>query len=308
MAVWQLFAACVAVALVALFVLRIVRFRRRSELADLLLTIPIPVLGFLVYAASPGRMPEFNLLTWLATALTVLGLFPVFIGGRAIRALMSATVNAAELRNANRYVLVARAFLALGISGYVGMFEPWFGIANLALLTAWVAIWIPTKWRRLDYQATADIAAPPSSVFAFLVEPLNWKAYQVDLESVEVSPPGPLQVGSEVTTRRKFSMTTAPSKPAPELLESRAVITSLVPGESFTAAGGDGSTSMTEVQTSTAGSRLSVRARGVIPFSSALLGLALEAPPAVAVRRQTTMRSLERLGQALGAGKAGQSL
>lgn len=299
MAVWQLFAACVAVALVALGVLRIVRSRRHTEIVDVLLTIPIPALGFLLYAVAPGRMPELTVLTWLATGLIVIGIFPVFISRRAIQALTSAMVNATDVTNANRYILAARAFLALGISGYVAMFEPWFGIANVALLVVWVAVWIPRRWRRLGYEVTVDIAAPPSSVFAFLVEPSNWKTYQVDLESVVVNPPGPLRVGSEVTTRRTFALNAVPAKSMPAVIESRAVITSIVPGISFTSATADGSTGMTEVRQSGSGTRLTLGANGTTPFTSAILGLALEMPRALAVRRQTTMRSLENLGHAL---------
>jgi hypothetical protein len=173
------------------------------------------------------------------------------------------------------------------------------------LLMAWAAVWIPNRWRRLTWEVNADIAAPSASVFAFLLEPSNWKAYQVDLVSFEASPPGPLAVGTKVTTLRKLAMNTAPSRPMPGFLKSRAVITSLVPSHSFTATFADGSTSKTEVQQSDEGSRVSVRADGVVAFTSALLGLALEAPFAIAVRRETTMRSLDRLGQALAAGTAG---
>ncbi len=297
MAVWRLFAAFIAIALFAVATWRIVRIRRRSELAGLLLEIPVPALGFLVFATAGGRMPELGLLTVLATLLIVIGIFPVFISRRAIHLLTAATVDAAGVTTANRYLLAARACLVLGISGYVAIFEPWFGVANLVLAAAWVAARIPERWQRLGYEVSSEVPAAPASVFAFLVDPSNWPAFQVDLESVVANPQGPLTVGSEVVTRRVFAYSAAP------------VITSLVPGTSFTAAGADGSSSTTEVQPSATGSRVSVRAQGVTAFTSALLGLALEVPQAIAIRRQTTMQSMERLGPALArsaAGAAGQ--
>jgi hypothetical protein len=304
-AVWRLFAAFIAVALFAVATWRIVRIRRRSELAGLLLEIPVPALGFLYSAIAGGRMPELDLLTVLATLLIVIGIFPVFISRRAIHLLTAATVDAGGVTTANRYVPAARACLVLGISGYVAIFEPWFGVANLVLAAAWVAAWIPKRWRRLGYEVSVDVPAAPASVFAFLVDPSNWPAFQVDLESVVANPQGPLTVGSEVVTRRVFAYSAAPAKSMPASLESHAVITSLLPGTSFTAAGADGSSSTTEVQPSGSGSRVSVRAQGVTPFTSALLGLALEAPQAIAIRRQTTMQSMERLGEALARSGAG---
>ena len=305
MAVWQLFAAIIAVALFGVATWRIVRIRRRSELAGLGLEIPIPALGFLFFAIAGGRMPELDLLAVLATLLIVIGIFPVFIGRRTIQALTAATLDSDEVTRANRYVLAARACLVMGISGYVSIFEPWFGAANLLLVSAWVAAWIPERWRRLGYEVRGEVPAAPASVFAFLVDPSNWPAFQVDLQSVSANPQGPLTIGSEVVTRRVFASSAAPAKSMPASLESHAVIASLVPGTSFTTAGAYGSSSTMEVQPSGAGSRVSVPAHWVMPLTSALLGLALEAPLAIEVRRQTTMRSIERLGQAL-AGAPGQ--
>jgi hypothetical protein len=48
------------------------------------------------------------------------------------------------------------------------------------------------------------------------------------------------------------------------------------------------------------GTRVIWRFDWVLPFTDALLGLALEMPRAIAMRRETSLRSLERLDEVIG--------
>lgn len=52
--------------------------------------------------------------------------------------------------------------------------------------------------------SAVDIAAPRARVYLFIADPLNWPAYQEDLESVEVKPPGRLAAGSVVTATQRY--------------------------------------------------------------------------------------------------------
>ena len=65
---------------------------------------------------------------------------------------------------------------------------------------------------------------------------------------------------------------------------------------SFTAVTLDGAgIATTEVQATNSKTLLTVRSQALVPFTDALLGLALEMPTALTARREMSLRNFERL-------------
>jgi hypothetical protein len=297
---WQLFAAAIAFALIFIGAVALRKNRRPTQIWFVLLAVPIPTAGLIVFALHPGPPPEISLVTWISSFAVALGIYPTFYGRRAMRTWQSATVTPADVTFVNRYSLAASLCFVLGVSGCVFMFEPWFGLANLVAIVVWVAIWIPTRWRTRRFETSAEIRAMPEATFRFLIEPSNWVRYQTDLEAVTAHPDGPLALGTEFTIRRSVAGRSSASSPWPRSVEARHRITAMT-SRSFTAVMiGRSDTSTTEVQSVESGTRVIWRFDWVLPFTDALLGLALEMPRAIAMRRETSLRSLERLDEVIG--------
>jgi len=294
---WQLFAAAIAVALVIGAALALRKTRRPSQVAFVLLVTPVPTAGLLLFALLPGSPPEVTWLTWISSLLVALGLYPAFYGRRALQEWPSSTLTPVHLTFVNRHVVVARACLVLGISGYVFMFEPWFAVANVAATVIWVAIWIPEGWRLKKYETSAEIRATPEAVFRFLIDTSNWVRYQAGLEAVTATPDGPLTLGSEYTTRR--SLVTDPPPLAPVSVEQRFKVIAMT-DRSFTAVvpGQQGRAGF-ELQSVQAATRLTARSEWLLPFSDAILGYALEMEAAIDARRQVMLQDFKRLDELL---------
>ena len=294
MLIWQIFAGGAALLLLARALL-VVRSSRRASQVVLALLFAIPAAGFALYSVWPGPPPELTWLTWLSTLLIVLGLYPAFYGRSALRRWGSETVTRHYLTFANRHVLASRTSLGLGLSGYVSMFEPWFGIACLAAIAMWFVVWIPVRWRTVKFEVSAEIAAAPEVTFGFLIDPSNWHRYLTEVEAVSTDPPGTLEVGSEIMARQRFPTDASKPGSGSGSLEERSRITAMT-GTSFTQMSlyGVGITT-TEVLASHEKSLLTVRSQGIVAFTDALLGLALEMPTALAARREMSLRNFERL-------------
>ena len=303
MLIWQIFAGGVALVLVARALILLRKSRRASQVV-LALLFAIPAAGFALYSVWPGPPPEATWVTWLSTVFVVLGLYPAFYGRRALRRWGSETVTRHYLTFVNRYVLAARAFLAVGLSGYVFMFEAWFGIACLAATALWVVVWIPVRWRAVRFEVSAEIAAAPAVTVGFLVDPSNWHRYLTDLESVSTDPTGPLAMGSEITARQRFPTDASKPGSGSGSVEERSRITAIT-DTSFTAMTLDGAgVTTTEVHAINGKTLLTVRSQAHVPFTDALLGLALEMPAALAARRDRSRRNFERLNEVLGESSA----
>jgi len=303
MLIWQIFAGGVALVLVARALTLLRRSRRASQVV-LALLFAIPAAGFALYAVWPGPPPELTWVTWLSTLLIVLGLYPAFYGRSALRRWGSETVTRHYLTFANRHVLASRAFLVLDLSGYVWMFEPWFGVACLAATALWVVVWIPVRWRTVRFEVSAEIAAAPEVTFGFLIDHSNWHRYLTEVEAVTTDPPGTLAVGSEITARQRFPTDAGKPGSGSGSLEERSRITAMT-DTSFTAVTLDGvGITTTEVQAKNAKTLLTVKSQAHVPFTDALLGLVLEMPTALAARRDRSRRNFERLNAVLGESSA----
>jgi len=253
----------------------------------------------LFFLIQPGLAPELSLLTWISTFLVVLGLYPAFYGRRALQDWRSESVTTARITFVNRHIVVARYCLVLGVSGYVAQFEPWFGVANLAANAVWVAIWIPKRWRAKEFGVSAGVRADPETTFRFLIDPSNWTRYQSDLEAVIAHPEGPLGLGSEFTTRRRFATASSGSPPTPTSLEAHFKVIAMT-SKSFTAGLlGRGDRSTTDVQKSGFATRVTGRGYWLLPVTDALLGHALEMQTSLKARTATSLQNYRRLDEIL---------
>jgi hypothetical protein len=63
--IWQLFAGIAATALLATTIRLPRKSRRPSQILLVLLLVPIPAAGFVLYAIDPGPLPSVTLATWL---------------------------------------------------------------------------------------------------------------------------------------------------------------------------------------------------------------------------------------------------
>jgi hypothetical protein len=297
--IWQLFAGVLALALIVMGAVVLRTSRRPSRVVFVLQVVPIPAAGFLYFVLQAGAGPELTLLTWISTFLVVFGLFPAFYSRRALQDWRSTVVTPAHVTFVNRHVLAARICLVLGASGYVFMFEPWFGIANLAGNALWVAMWIPKRWRAKTYEVSAEVRHSPERVLHVLFDPSYWMRYQVDLEAVTAYPAGPLAVGSEFTTRRTFSGSSTEASTLTGSSETRYRVTAMTASALTTVILDGGGTVTTEVERAGPAARVTARAGWRVSVVSAILGQALETKAAIASRREVSLRSYQKLDDLL---------
>jgi hypothetical protein len=299
---WQLFAAGIALFLIARGALNLRQSRRLTEVAFVLLLVPIPTAGFILFALHPGLAPELSLLTWVSSFLVVLGLYPAFYGRHALQDWRSSTVTPARITFVNRYILVARSCFVLGVSGYVSMFEPWFGIANLVATALWVAIWIPERWRVRKFEISAEVRATPEATFRHLIDPSSWARYQADLHEVTTHPDGPLALGSEFTTRRSLPTNSPQPSLGPASLEATFRVTAMTSTSFTTVLLGRKDSATTELQPAQSATRVTGRGVWLLPITDAVLGLALEMEAGITVRRQLSLQNFKRLDELLAGG------
>jgi hypothetical protein len=296
---WQFFAAGIVLFLIARGALNLRQSRRLTEIVFVLLLVPIPAAGFILFALHPGPPPELTLLTWVSSFLVVLGLYPAFYGRHALQHWRSSTVTPARITFVNRHILMARSCFVLGVSGYVSMFEPWFGIANLVATALWVAIWIPERWRAKKFEISAEVRATPEATFRHLIDASNWARYQADLQEVTTHPDGPLALGSEFTTRRSLASNSPQPSLGPASLEATFKVTAMTSTSFTTVLQGRKDSGTTELQPAQSATRVTGRGVWLLPITDAILGQALEMQAAIAARRQMSLESYKKLDQAL---------
>jgi hypothetical protein len=299
--IWQVFAGVVAFALVATAVLRLRKSRRPSQILFVLLLVPIPAAGFALYAVKPGPLPTVTLATWVGSMLLALAIYPAFWWRRAAELRRASPLSFKDVAYINRHSLAWRGCAVLGVTVYLFMFEPWFALANLSAIAAWVALWIPTGRRRRGFEVSAEVRAVAEATVGFLVEPSNWSRYRSDIEAVTWKPDGPPAVGTEVTVRRAIPRIGREEMVWPGSINERLRITRIT-GTSFTAVMlGRKATVTTDVRSSGSATRITGKSEWIIPFVDAILGLVLEETAAIEAARQSMLQSYERLDGLIGA-------
>lgn len=300
MEIWQVLAGVVAVALVAIAVRLLRRSRRPNQIPLVLLLVPIPAAGFAFYAFKPGPPPAVTLATWVGSILLALAIYPAFWGRRAGELRRASTVTSRDITSVNRRSLAWRGCAVLGVTVYLFMFEPWFAVANLAAIAAWMAMWIPTARRRMRFEVSREVRASAEATVGFLVEPINWSRYRSDIEAVTWKPDGPLALGTEVTMRRTIPRIGPEETAWPGSIDERLRITRIT-GTSFTAVMLDrNATVTTSVRSERSATTITGQSEWITPFADAILGLALEEKAAVESARQSMLQSYERLDGLIG--------
>jgi len=299
--IWQLVAGVVAFALVGAAVLRLRKSRRPSQIMFVLLLVPIPAAGFALYAVNPGPLPTVTLATWVGSILLALAIYPAFWGTRAAELRRASSLSFRDIASINRHSLTWRGCAVLGVTVYLSMFEPWFAVANLALVTAWVAAWIPTARRRTRFEVSAEVRSAAQATMGFLIEPSNWGRYRSDLQAITWKPDGPLMLGTEVTMRRSIPRIGREELVWPGSIDERLRITRIT-GTSFTAVMLDRKAAVTtDVQSTGSATRITGQSEWTTPFVDAILGLALEEKAAIEAARRSMLQSYERLDGLIGA-------
>lgn len=301
MGYYQFFAGVLAILLVVVWVVLILRNRWWGVLVLSTLSFALPALGLAVYAIAPGPSPSQAALLVLAAVLYLVGLVLLgwrFTFGRRWRSSTLIYTAASETKRNLRGV-AGRAFLVVWLSGLLFLIEPGLAIANLAINAAWMAIWIPRRWRTRQVQNSVQIAVAPERAFEFVTNPKNWPRYNPDLELVAVTPDGPLVAGSEYVTRTvipKPLQTTSHRQ-----VESRHRVSAMAPGSSYTVTWSDqpGLVSRTDFVPVDSGTRITNTRTMTVSFLEASIGVTLNLPRALAVAREMEDQRNARLKEAL---------
>ena len=297
-AFWQIASAFMAIAFALGAALRLVRRPRWNIVVLLAQIILVPEAALVVAVLHPGPIPDANRL-----------LAVVAVGGGAAfgamgwslyqrRLMRRPLVPIAVVNRQHLAAMVSRLLVVVMISGFLFTFAPGFAVANLLLNAAWLALWIPRRWRRVDFEVTDDIQAPLPAVFAASIDTSRWN--DVRDGSVVVEPPGSLKVGSRIVRRQQLPLL-EPNPKMAGFLESWSVVTSVEPDRGYTVELMGSPTATAGVDLVEAAGRTRVRSwsRGMLTLRDAAAGLYFELPNAVAIRKAEMRKSVERLKQSV---------
>jgi hypothetical protein len=265
-----------------------------------LLMFSVPAAGFAFFVVNPVVGPYPTAIAWTAFGLVTVAAAVSMWSRRLVQPIREGLTTTAMLQRMRHLAIGANTFIVLALSTYLYIFEPPFALANLVVNFLWVAIWIPRRLRVADLELSIDVAAKPLQTWAFLLDASNALLYQDDLEDVTVLPPGPLQVGSLVTSRRRVQLIRPWLKMTELKMTLQALVTELVPGYSYAAVAVDRSVSSTyEVKPAGSGSRIVVRTRFVFSIAEGILGQMLMLPVGIARTRAISMQSMTRIKELL---------
>lgn len=294
---WQIFAAALAVMIPVVAAVRLARWPRWTTAILFAQVAAIPELAFVTFALAPGPPPEIGDLA--IAAAVFYGVVFVVLGWSLYerRKLNRPEVTLAMIERQHVAALLGRIAIVLALSAITFIVEPLLAIVNLAANAVWMAVWIPSRWRRVHVEGAVDIAASPQDIFAFICDTGNWPKYREDFVSAE--PPGQLRVGTEIVTRVPVVPMSHPNPKLAKFAEVRSVVTSVVPNRSFGTAlvGRPRERGASEVSATPAGSRLITEATGVFLYSQAALGMTFEARTLLMTREARLRANIARLKQ-----------
>jgi hypothetical protein len=280
------------------------RRRPMNELVFWFQALLVPTLGLAFYVVTVGPPPQSTWLVWPATALVAVAVLLAILNLRLRRRLGSGVITYRMLAGQHRLAVLVRICAVLGISGYLYVFEPLFGVLNVAANAAWACIWVPRRGRAIITEDSIEVAADAERVWAVLSDPVSWPLWQVGLDAVASRPAGPLVVGAQLTSRRTGG-SPPPKAGPPATIESRSVVIDLVPGSSFKARSLDrDALTIFELRPGSAGTLIRARSDQAISVIQGMLGLGLEIPAARRTFDATTAQSLARLKELLAAPRA----
>jgi hypothetical protein len=297
---WQIVFAFIAIGSALGAALRLVRTRRWHIVVLLAQILLVPEAALVVAVLNPGPVPDANMLL-IVVALT---------GGAAFlamgwslyqrRQMRRPSVPLAVVNRQHLAAVVSRLLVIVMISGFLFTFAPGFAVANLILNAAWLALWIPRRWRHIELEAIEDIDAPVQAVFAAMIDTSRWNGVQDG--SVVVEPPGILKVGSRIVRRQELLPLAADPRMA-GYLESQSVVTSMAPDLGYTVElmGHPENTSGFDLLAAASGTRVRSWSSGTLTLPEAAAGLFFELPKVIAIRKAEMSKSVERLKQSVAA-------
>jgi len=229
---WRGAAGALAVVLPLAAMTRLMFSRRLAVAVLLLQLLLVPEIALLAFAAGAGEWPRSR--SWIPIAVFVAVCELVFFAVAFMNLRLRSNLTTATLTLVDRFdhrALLATTLMVLALSGILLVFDPWFAVLNLVANAAWVGVWIPRRWRTIEYeQSVVEINAPPHRVFAFATDPANWPQCRSDVEVVSVVPPGPLATGTRYTLRRRLGTVRAGRQLE---LVTGYVVTDLVPAKRY---------------------------------------------------------------------------
>ena len=297
---YRIVAAVVALILVLVCAVGFIRYPRPLMVVPVTLLVAVPAAAFAVFAVRDDSVSAPTAVTWLAYV-------PVLAGLAAGMAMLAA------MRRARTYSRATLSFLAngtavvwggivLGLSDVVYLFEPAFAVANLVLNAAWIAVWIPSRFRRLDTSVSTVVRAPLGRVYDFFAEPANSSRFQEQVEAVSVDPPGPLKVGSQITVRRRIDPgPLRGGRFGPGSVETTSVVTELTPSQAIATqfVGRADGTVRLEFAEREGATTITSRGHAVMPFRFALFGGLVEFRSRRGQREAENQRNSARLKEIL---------
>jgi len=297
---WQEDSIFLAALMAAIAVIGFVRSRRLGYFVLLLQVLALFEVGLVVYAIHPGPEPTLTPLVVLAGVLLVLGVVVAAWTLGVRRKLVSAgPITVAQLDALNGRSMASRLLMFLFLTTLLFDFEPWIGVSNVVLNVVWACLWIPAGLRRYALGTSTEIHAPPSAVFAYLVDPGRWNEYRAgNRKIINVSPPGPLAPGSEIVSRQAA---VAPKSLKPLFVDSTTRVTEIVPDRKLETVWRDRPSehSRTVLEPVPGGTRISTEVTGLLPYRDALAGVGFDIGTVLALRKVEFEANALRLKQIL---------
>lgn len=295
--VWQIGCATLAIVFALGATLRLIRSPRPHVGLLLAQIILVPEAALVAEVVHPGPVPDGN---QLLVVIAVLGVAAFVVMGWSLyarRKLMTATVTLDVLGRQHLAAFASRILVVLMMSGFQFTFAPGFALANLALNAVWIGLWIPQRWRRVDVEVTEEIRAPVHIVFEEMTDANRWRSVQEG--TIAVEPAGLLRVGTEIVRRQELQRLDSNPNLARQI-ESRSVVTSLVPDRGYTTAlvGHQDQTAGIELTQSAGGTHVRSWAKSKLSVREAAAGLRFELRAVVATRISEMRQSVLRLKQA----------
>jgi hypothetical protein len=295
----QAIAALFAVALGVLLSRRLRHDLAAAVVGLQLFAIPILGMGFFVlhpsFPASPPGI-VWVLLVPLAVVVVALGVW----WRRHARQVDMAFKTPSMFTFQTRVGVVLVACTVLIVSAYLFLFEPVLAVVNVVAYLLWALVWIPRTLR--TYRSEESIAVPASAtrVWEFLVDAANWPQFQVGLEDVQVAPPGPLGVGSRITTHRTVPLIGSRAKVPEVVMRYESVVIEIDPPISYKVVALDRlASTKTQLTPELSGTVVTMRSQFALSIADGIAGQAFRWPAAMARFRATSILSLERLREVL---------
>jgi len=297
---WRGAAAALAVVLPLAALLRIVMSRQLTVLVLAMQLLFVPELALIAFAAGTGQVPQMRV--WFPLAVFVIFcelLFTVLVFMNYRLGSNLKTVTFAMSDRVDDRALLARTLTVLALSAILFAFDPWFGVLNLVANGAWICLWIPRRWRTVEYEmGTVEISGSVDHVFAFATDPANWSQYRSDVEVENVEPPGRLAAGTRYTLRRRLPVMRGGRKLE---LVTNYVVTDLVPAQRYSVKVPERpmELAITEFEGDESTARIRFHGYAVLRLSQAIAGVMLNLSRDLASRRAADLKTYGRMKELL---------